>query len=70
MPTLKTEKAAKPRKTPTKKKTSAAPEPIVIRPTHDEIALRAHQMWIERGRTHGKHEEDWFRAELELMKAS
>jgi hypothetical protein len=71
MPTPKAEKATKSRKTSAKKKTAAAaPEPIVIRPTHDEIARRAHQMWIERGRTHGKHEEDWLRAEQELMKAS
>jgi DUF2934 family protein len=34
--------------------------------THDQVALLAHRFWIERGRTHGRHEEDWFRAEREL----
>jgi hypothetical protein len=23
-------------------------------------------LWVERGRPHGSHEEDWFRAEREL----
>jgi hypothetical protein len=69
MPTPKAEKTTKPRKAPAKKKV-AAQEPTVIRPSHEQIAHRAHQLWIERGRDHGKHEEDWFRAEQELMKAS
>jgi hypothetical protein len=34
--------------------------------THDQVALLAHRFWIERGRGHGRHEEDWFRAEREL----
>jgi hypothetical protein len=34
--------------------------------THDQVALLAHRFWIERGRAHGRHEEDWFRAEREL----
>ncbi len=34
--------------------------------THDQVALLAHRFWIERDRAHGRHEEDWFRAEREL----
>jgi hypothetical protein len=34
--------------------------------THDQVALLAHRFWIDRGRAHGRHEEDWFRAEQEL----
>ena len=34
--------------------------------THDQVALLAHRFWIEGGRAHGRHEEDWFRAEREL----
>jgi len=34
--------------------------------SHDQVALLAHRFWIERGRKHGHHEEDWFRAEQEL----
>jgi Protein of unknown function (DUF2934) len=34
--------------------------------SHDQVALLAHRFFIERGRTHGHHEEDWFRAEQAL----
>jgi hypothetical protein len=34
--------------------------------SHDQVALLAHRFWIDRGRAHGRHEEDWFRAEQEL----
>jgi len=34
--------------------------------SHDQVAQLAHRYWIERGRKHGHHEEDWFRAEQEL----
>ncbi|MGO9438046.1 MAG: DUF2934 domain-containing protein [Terracidiphilus sp.] len=33
----------------------------------EEIARLAHQYWAERGHQHGHHEEDWFRAEQELL---
>ena len=29
----------------------------------DQVAELAHRFWNERGREHGHHEEDWFRAE-------
>lgn len=35
-------------------------------PSKEEIARRAHQLWEERGKPHGSHEEDWYRAEHEL----
>jgi hypothetical protein len=34
--------------------------------SHDLVAQLAHRFWAERGRTHGRHEEDWFRAEQAL----
>lgn len=34
--------------------------------SHDQVAQLAHRFWNERGRAHGHHEEDWFRAEQEL----
>ncbi len=37
-----------------------------MRIPHDQIAMLAHRYWSERGRQHGHHEEDWFRAEQEL----
>lgn len=35
--------------------------------TNNEIALRAYQLWEERGRPIGSPETDWFRAEVELQ---
>lgn len=35
-------------------------------PTQQEIAELAHQYWVERGRPHGSHHEDWIRAEETL----
>jgi len=34
--------------------------------SHDQVAMLAHRFWNERGRVHGHHEEDWFRAEQAL----
>jgi hypothetical protein len=35
--------------------------------SHDDIAMLAYQFWEERGRTHGNHEEDWQRAEQQIL---
>lgn len=37
-------------------------------PTHEEIARLAEQYWAERGHTDGHAEQDWLRAEKELLK--
>ncbi len=34
--------------------------------SREQIAQLAHRFWTERGGQHGHHEEDWFRAEMEL----
>ena len=57
---------AKPRKTATKSKIAEAPAVAV--PTHHEIALLAEKYWAERGWQDGAAEQDWLRAEQELMK--
>jgi hypothetical protein len=36
-------------------------------PTHEEIALRAYQIYLERGGAPGDALEDWTRAERELL---
>jgi len=36
------------------------------RPFHEEIARRAHELFEQRGREHGRHWRDWFQAEREL----
>jgi Protein of unknown function (DUF2934) len=64
----KTKAPAKPRKTTAKAETTKTTElaPIVI-PTHEEIALLAQRFWIERGCQDGAAEQDWLRAEAQLM---
>lgn len=48
---------------PTTKKTRAAKSA----PTHEEIALRAYEIYLERGGAPGDALQDWTRAEQELM---
>lgn len=36
-------------------------------PTHEEIALRAYHIYLERGAAPGNEMEDWTRAERELI---
>jgi hypothetical protein len=50
---------------PQKKTTTAKATPISV--SHDEIAMLAHRFWVERGGQHGRHEDDWIRAERELL---
>jgi hypothetical protein len=38
--------------------------------SHDAIAKRAFELFVERGCEHGHHEEDWLRAERELTPTS
>src|SRR3954471_12705712 len=42
-----------------------AKTPKAARPA--DIAARAHQLFVERGATHGRDWEDWLRAERELQ---
>jgi hypothetical protein len=35
-------------------------------PSHEQIALRAYEIWLERGASHGGDQADWFQAEQEL----
>lgn len=39
-------------------------------PTHEEIALRAYEIYLERGGAPGDALEDWTRAERELLEKS
>ena len=36
-------------------------------PTREEIELRAYQIYVERGGTHGQDVDDWLQAERELV---
>jgi len=46
----------------------AKTEPKVCQASQEDIALRAYQIWQERGCTHGSHEGHWLEAEAELTK--
>ena len=35
-------------------------------PTHEQIARRAYELFLARGGSHGRHEDDWLQAEREL----
>jgi hypothetical protein len=61
----------KPKKAAEKKtvaeKAEAATGIAIVKPvSQQEVAALAHRYWAERGYQHGKHVEDWFRAEQEL----
>ena len=43
------------------------PEPVVTLPTHDEIAARAHQIYVMNGCIAGESEQNWLQAERELV---
>ena len=47
--------------------TGGAPRTAESSPTREEIELRAYQIYVERGRTHGQDVEDWLQAESELV---
>jgi hypothetical protein len=47
-----------------KKRSSATEVPKI---SYEQISKRAYQLWEARGCIHGYHEEDWLRAEKELL---
>ena len=65
--TIKNTKApAKPRKTSTKKTTTAEAAKLA-KPSREEIQRLAEKYWAERGYQNGYAEQDWLRAEQELL---
>jgi len=49
-------------------KKSQGSRPSGVRlPTHEEIAARAYQIYLERGCQHGHDLDDWLQAEYELL---
>ena len=49
------------------KKQTVAEKVTATTPTHEEISRLAQQYWAERGHQDGQAEQDWLRAERELM---
>ncbi len=52
-----------------KSRTTAAKKAAEVKPeiTAQQIADRAYYLWLERGCPMGSQDEDWFRAEAELL---
>ena len=48
--------------------TCQGPPMALPAPSQDEIARLAYAYWEARGRQHGSHQEDWYRAERELLR--
>jgi hypothetical protein len=63
----KTKAPAKPRKTAAKKQ-KAAPPATPVMPSREEIEQLARAYWAQRGYQDGCAEQDWLRAEQELLK--
>ena len=63
----KTKAAPKPRKTAAKK-VIAAPAATPTMPSREEIERLARSYWAARGYQDGSAEQDWLRAEQELLK--
>ncbi len=42
------------------------PQAHTIRPTHEQVAERAYQIFLERGSPQGHDQEHWFEAEAQL----
>jgi Protein of unknown function (DUF2934) len=40
------------------------------KPTHEQVAERAYQIFVERGRPEGRDQEHWFEAEEQLIAAT
>ncbi len=54
-------------KAPEKSSAEGAPQTAGGHPTREEIELRAHQIYVERGGAPGQDVEDWLQAERELL---
>ena len=59
-----------PKTRPSSSPTVKKPRANGSHPTKEEIALRAYQIYLERGGAPGNALEDWTRAERELMEKS
>ena len=63
---MKGEKVSAPKAVKAASTKAAASVTSMSAPTHDEIAKRSYQLYLERGSVDGYASEDWIRAEAEL----
>ncbi len=50
-----------------KPETTPTPDPAELVSSRERIALLAYKYWEERGRPAGSDQEDWYRAEREIL---
>ncbi len=48
-------------------KASTAEAAVKAAPSHEEIAIRSYELYLQRGAVDGFHEQDWLQAESELQ---
>ncbi len=65
--TVKGEKTSAPKAAKAKKAAATTAEATKALPTHEEIARRSYELYLERGAIDGFHEQDWLQAEAELL---
>lgn len=65
----KTPRAAKPKAAAAVAPQQAQQPQIVITATHDQIAKRAYEIWLAKGRPAGRDHENWREAETQLRSA-
>ena len=44
-------------------------QPVVVMPSHDQIAERAYELWLRKGRPQGQDAQNWDEARRELTEA-
>jgi hypothetical protein len=64
--TVKGEKVSAPKAVKAASSKAVASATLVSAPTHDEIAKRSYELFLERGSVDGYASQDWIRAEAEL----
>ena len=65
--TVKGEKTSAPKAVKAGTGKTKTPSAVKAAPTVEEIAKRSYEIYLERGGEHGHAEEDWARAEAELL---
>ena len=58
--------AAKVTRPSNQKATVSSTTTTTAQPSHEQIARRAYEYYVQRGYSHGNHVEDWYRAINEL----
>ena len=64
--TVKGEKVSAPKAVKAKQVAASTTE-AKLPPSHEQIAMRSYELYLQRGAVDGYHEQDWLQAEAELL---